>query len=337
MAIRFHCQTASCRKLLELSDSAAGRYLRCPVCDTVQQVPSPGPEVEPTDLAPSGPGHGIQTGPSPGRDSSQAGGSLEDRWADHTEERRRSRSFPWEHPPRGFDSGFLDPMTERAWEKRDIRTDGVKRWSGVLWAVGLVLGAVLLVGLAVGWRGWRGWLRSPRAAIDQYNRGVALQEAGQLDQAIAAYREAIRLDPDLSMAHNNLGVALSDKGQLDEAMPLYRKAIQLDANNALPHFNLGRLLQQKGQFDEALDAYREAIRRDPSRADAHFLLGVILHEKGQTDEALAAYQKAIEHDPQLAGAHWNIGAILAEKGQFDEAKAAFDKARKIDPDIENKL
>ena len=47
------------------------------------------------------------------------------------------------------------------------------------------------------------------------------------DEAIAEYREAIRLKPDFAEAHNNLGNALQAKGKLDEAIAEYREAIRL--------------------------------------------------------------------------------------------------------------
>ena len=47
---------------------------------------------------------------------------------------------------------------------------------------------------------------------------IALSNDGQLDEAIAAYRQAIRLKPDYAEAHSNLGNALKDMGQLDEAI-----------------------------------------------------------------------------------------------------------------------
>ena len=49
------------------------------------------------------------------------------------------------------------------------------------------------------------------------NHGNALRAEGQLDEAIAAYRQAIAFNPNYAEARGNLGIALKDKGQLDEA------------------------------------------------------------------------------------------------------------------------
>ena len=62
---------------------------------------------------------------------------------------------------------------------------------------------------------------------------------GKLDEAIAAYREAIRLKPDYAEAHSNLGIALAGQGKLDEAIAEYREAIRLKPDYAAAHNNLG--------------------------------------------------------------------------------------------------
>jgi serine/threonine-protein kinase len=73
-----------------------------------------------------------------------------------------------------------------------------------------------------------------------------------LDEAIAEYREAIRLNKDYAEAHYNHGAALSAKGQLDEAIAAYREAIRLNKAYAEAHCNLGAELGRQGLFAEAL-------------------------------------------------------------------------------------
>ena len=55
---------------------------------------------------------------------------------------------------------------------------------------------------------------------------------GKYDEAIKAYDEAIRLDPNLAMAWSNKGNALTGQGKYDEAMKAYDEAIRLDPNLA---------------------------------------------------------------------------------------------------------
>ena len=65
---------------------------------------------------------------------------------------------------------------------------------------------------------------NPDYAEAYSNLGNALRDQGKLDEAIAAYRQAIRIKPDYAEAYSNLGVALYDQGKLDEAIAAYRQA-----------------------------------------------------------------------------------------------------------------
>ena len=61
---------------------------------------------------------------------------------------------------------------------------------------------------------------------------------GKLDEAVAAYRQAISIKPDYAKAHSNLGVALQEQGKLDEAVAAYRHAISIKPDSAEVFSNL---------------------------------------------------------------------------------------------------
>jgi tetratricopeptide (TPR) repeat protein len=126
------------------------------------------------------------------------------------------------------------------------------------------------------------------------NLGNALRDQGKVSEAIAAYREAIRLKPDFALAHTNLGNALRDQGKVSEAMAAHREAIRLKPDFAEAHYNLGFALRDQGKVSEAIAAYREAIRLKPDYALAHANLGVALHREGKYEEALAELRAARE-------------------------------------------
>jgi len=72
---------------------------------------------------------------------------------------------------------------------------------------------------------------TPDNARARLDRGDALLKKGDVDGAIAEYREAIRLKPDFADAHYNLGLALYRKGQRQAAVAECRKASELDPKN----------------------------------------------------------------------------------------------------------
>jgi tetratricopeptide (TPR) repeat protein len=141
-------------------------------------------------------------------------------------------------------------------------------------------------------------------------RGNDFYFSGNTTKAIADYREAIRLKPDLADARLNLGAALDDEGQYDAAIAEDREAIRLKPDYEKAHSNLGAALAGKGQYDAAIAEYREAIRLKPDYAEAHNNLGASLAEKGQYDAAIVEYREAIRLIPDYAEAHNNLDMAL---------------------------
>jgi serine/threonine-protein kinase len=171
----------------------------------------------------------------------------------------------------------------------------------------------------------------PNDAAAHMTHGLSLFLRGKLDEAVAAYREAIRLRPTLIQAHMNLGNALVVLGSPAEAIATYRETIRLAPDWAPAHTNLGTALKDAGKPDEAIAALREAIRLDPDLARAHYNLGVVLESQRKVDEAIAAYREAIRLKPDHAPSHANLGTALRAQGKPDEAVAAWREAIRLWP------
>ena len=87
----------------------------------------------------------------------------------------------------------------------------------------------------------------------------ALSARGRRDEAIAAFQEALRIDPDYAQAHNNLGALLQLGGRADAALEHYRRAVALRPDNVEAHTNLGQLLSNRGRAAEAAAQFSEAL------------------------------------------------------------------------------
>jgi spermidine synthase len=74
--------------------------------------------------------------------------------------------------------------------------------------------------------------------------GIGLAQKGRIDDAIAEFREALRLEPDSAMTRWHLGAALaSGGGSLEEAIEHLRRSVALDPNNAQARNDLGVVLE----------------------------------------------------------------------------------------------
>ncbi|UCC28896.1 MAG: tetratricopeptide repeat protein [Phycisphaerales bacterium] len=106
------------------------------------------------------------------------------------------------------------------------------------------------------------------------NLGHALDMLGRTEESIEAYREAARVDRKhaepqvLARAHFNLGSALGRQGDLDGAVAEYRQALSFWPLYAKAHFSLGRALSLQGRYNEAVKHYNKTLDIDPQHDGA---------------------------------------------------------------------
>jgi tetratricopeptide (TPR) repeat protein len=162
---------------------------------------------------------------------------------------------------------------------------------------------------------------------------LVLAMQGKMDQAVAHYAEALRLNPDLAGAHNNLGLVLAGQGKLDQAVVHYTKALQLDPDFPAAHNNLGLALAAQGKLDQAVAHYAEALRIQPHLPEAHINLGLALAKQGKLDQAVAHYVEALRLHPDLAQAQISLGGALAAQGKWDQAAAHYAEALRLQPGL----
>jgi len=165
-----------------------------------------------------------------------------------------------------------------------------------------------------------------------FTLGTVYQAQGQVQEAIACYRHAIKLKGDYSEAHNNLGVMLAALGKTAEAIMHYECALRADPAHASAHNNWGNALMALGRAEEAVTHYEHALALDPAHATAHNNLGNIRKSQGHFDAALAHFQRALALDPEHAGVLTNLASIWKERGEFAAALDHYDRAIAIRPD-----
>lgn len=171
----------------------------------------------------------------------------------------------------------------------------------------------------------------PESSQARVTLGHALLDLDRTDEALRAFREAIRHQPDIAAAHNGLGLAFQRLGQSAAALAAHQRAVTLQADYAEAWTNLGNVFWSLGQPDKAMAAHREALTRRPDYAIAYANLGTVLRAAGRLSEAIAAYRETVARAPGLAAAHNDLGTALRDAGQADEALAAFDRALALDP------
>ena len=142
------------------------------------------------------------------------------------------------------------------------------------------------------------------SAGDCFERGCRLDaDAATYDEAIAAYREALALEPDFADAHCNLGAVFYNRGERDDARRHFERCLRLDSAHVEAHFNLANVLEEEGCNEMALHHYRTGLIADPFYPDLHINLA-LLYEKLEMSEH--------------AGRHWRRYLQLEPKGSWSE-------------------
>jgi tetratricopeptide (TPR) repeat protein len=171
-----------------------------------------------------------------------------------------------------------------------------------------------------------------RCAVAHYNLGIALRGAGQMQEAIGQYEQALRLKPDFAEAHNNLGIALLRLGRAQEAVMQCAEALRITPDYVEAYLNLGNALLQTGKVPEAIGAYEQALRLKPDYVAAHYNLGGAFLQAGKFPEAAGEYEQVLQLKPDYAEAHNNLGIALLRLGKVQEAISHWDQALRIRPD-----
>ena len=159
---------------------------------------------------------------------------------------------------------------------------------------------------------------------------VSRHQAGDLDQAIGAYRRILASRPRDADALHMLGVALAQKGSYAEAVPLMSAAINICPGNANAHLHLGNALSALERHAEALSSFERVIGLEPRNAQAHVRRGIALARLGQLERAEECFERALRENPRDADAHYNLGNARAVLHRSEPALAAQSFARALE-------
>ena len=122
-------------------------------------------------------------------------------------------------------------------------------------------------------------------ALDRYMQG---DHVG----AIAAYTEAIKLDPGNWQFYYNRGVALFKDGKHDLAEADFKKTIEVDPSRIDAYINLDSLLARRGKWDEIISYWNHFIELNPNNGRAYLERGGAYHNKGDDGSAFKDVAKS---------------------------------------------
>lgn len=140
-------------------------------------------------------------------------------------------------------------------------------------------------------------------------RAIRDQEGANTAEAVASYRRYIEANPTSYLAYLYLGAALKVSGDLNGALAAYREAERHSegtlASAATSRLNIGLVLEEMGELEAAADQFRRIIENEPSEYDAsiaaaYYYLASILNKQGNRKEARAAWKQVVKRDKTKA-------------------------------------
>ena len=170
-------------------------------------------------------------------------------------------------------------------------------------------------------------------AADLLNSGTELLARGKIDEAVAHYKQAVKLNPEDEDGHYNLALALAKQGKREEAEAEYLEALRIYPDYAEAHNNLGNLLVADGRSEEAIAHFKEAVNLSPDNASAHNNLGNAFARQGKVADAISCFREALSLKPDYLEARYNLGSAYLAQKRTDEAISEFTDILRRRPDF----
>ena len=164
------------------------------------------------------------------------------------------------------------------------------------------------------------------SAATQLKLGVALDDGGDINGAIAAHLRALEVNPNFAQVHINLISLYARANQPEKAEKHYREVVAINPKLAESHYNFGVLLSSQEKFAEAAKMFLLSAELNPFHAESHQNYAMIIEREGKLDEAEIHFRKAIENKPGFRQSHFHLGRILVNKNLLSEAIQEFQNS-----------
>jgi DNA-binding helix-hairpin-helix protein with protein kinase domain/Tfp pilus assembly protein PilF len=181
-----------------------------------------------------------------------------------------------------------------------------------------------------------------QSAMALYSEGERLSSEGKLEEAVVAFREAVRIDPNFYRAHKELGFTLYRLGRYLESTVSSKAAINL-RKDFDPYYNMGLAYMALGNWGDAKIAFEFAISHidkyswSERSTLAYYYLGASMVQLGEAYSAIASLEDSLKDYPNLTVERLELGSLYLLVGNREAASAQYEKLKHIDPALAEEL
>jgi tetratricopeptide (TPR) repeat protein len=166
-------------------------------------------------------------------------------------------------------------------------------------------------------------------------KGSFLTLPDLVEKAIEVGRKAIELNPKLGSAHAWLGSALGDSNRHEEAIAAYAEALRLEPDDAMARSGLARVYWiGLGRVDEAIAEFERVIELNPESGYSYLQLSLLYALRGRLADAERVASQAVDLQErylsgseglQVVGAHSRLGYVYYRQKRYDDAIRQYER------------
>jgi tetratricopeptide (TPR) repeat protein len=162
-----------------------------------------------------------------------------------------------------------------------------------------------------------------------YEGAEAVFRKGSYSEAVQQFTAYTGTHPENPWGHYMLGMSAWKAGDREQALGAFDQALRLDSTHRKSLFNSGRVLLETGRANEALARIQKALEQEPTSNEGLRLLGRASYEVGNVDSAIQAYHRALSIDERDVWSMNNLGLVYIQQGRSDEAIPPLARAVEI--------
>ena len=172
-----------------------------------------------------------------------------------------------------------------------------------------------------------------RSAFSHAAEANELYLQGRLTETIAAYEQAISLEPTDVLLYIPISRLLAVEGRTMEAVQRAQEAIEIAPENAAAWAALGMAYDWNGDVTESIAACKRAIELDPTHAEGYAYLAEAYADAGRWLDANQTAQTALQLNDQNVDVQRNYGYVLERQANYWGALEAYNRALEIHPNL----
>lgn len=170
---------------------------------------------------------------------------------------------------------------------------------------------------------------NPNSSLAYGKRGAAYSVTNQIERSLADLNKAIELDSTNADNYNNRGATFGNMKNFNAAVADFTKAIELDPKNAMAYNNRGGTLRYLGNVQQGLQDLSRAIELNPKLDIAYYNRAFCYISAGDLNNAISDMDKFISLRSNFAQAYYVRGQCYQMKGELAKAQADYAKAQQL--------